>query len=54
MEEGQGEREQELTKEKINEIRSETQMVGRYEIGQVPDSYDEDANLKKDLELKKR
>lgn len=52
MEEGQREREQELTKEEINVIRSKTLMVGRYEIGQVPDSYGEDA--KKDLELNKR
>ena len=52
MEEAQKKLEQELTKEEINKIRSEVPMVGRQEIGRVPDSDDEDA--KKDLEFKRK
>ncbi|XP_068728061.1 uncharacterized protein [Montipora capricornis] len=52
VEEAQKKLEQELTKEEINKIRSEIPMVGRQEIGRVPDSDDEDA--KKDLQLKRK
>ena len=47
VEKARKERKQELTKEEIKETRSEVPMVGRQEIGRVPDLDDEDAKKEK-------